>query len=86
MLRVFVHIRSKVEEIVHWLPEVLFAAEIAFGGLDRSVPKQELYLFKLPAAIMTELRTGSPQIVWRNVLQASFPAARSDDVPNDVLR
>ena len=28
-------IRSKVEKIVYWMPEILLAAEIAFGGLDR---------------------------------------------------
>jgi hypothetical protein len=26
-------IRSEVEKVVHWMPEILFAAEIAFRGL-----------------------------------------------------
>jgi len=26
-------VRSEVEKIVHWMPEILFAAEIAFRGL-----------------------------------------------------
>ena len=52
-------IRSEIEKIVHWMPEILFAAEIALGGLDGCMPKQELNLFKLTAAVMAQLRTGS---------------------------
>src|SRR5215472_40058 len=38
MFRLLLRIRSKVEKINHWMPEILFAAEIAFRGLDRCVP------------------------------------------------
>ena len=37
-------LRSEVEKVVHWMPEILFAAEIAFRGLDRCMPEQELNL------------------------------------------
>ena len=30
---------SEVEEIVHRMPEVLFAAEVALRGLDRCMPE-----------------------------------------------
>jgi hypothetical protein len=30
-------VHSEVERIVHWMPEVLFATEIAFRGLNRCV-------------------------------------------------
>jgi hypothetical protein len=30
---------SEVEQIVHWMPKILLAAEIAFRGLDRCVPE-----------------------------------------------
>ena len=33
-------VRSEVKKIVHWMPEILFAAEIAFRGLDRCMPEQ----------------------------------------------
>jgi hypothetical protein len=39
-------VRSEIEKIVHWMPEVLFAAEIAFRGLDRCVPEQKLNLLQ----------------------------------------
>jgi hypothetical protein len=31
--RLLLPIRSEVEKVVHWMPEILFAAEIAFRGL-----------------------------------------------------
>jgi len=37
-------IRSEVEKVVHWMPEILLAAEIAFRGLHRCMPQQELNL------------------------------------------
>jgi len=67
-LMLLLRIRSEIEKIVHWMPEILFAAEIALGGLDGCMPKQELNLFKLTAAVMAQLRTGSPQIMRRDVL------------------
>jgi hypothetical protein len=33
MFRLLLPIRSEVEQVVHWMPEILFAAEIAFRGL-----------------------------------------------------
>jgi hypothetical protein len=49
------------------MSEILFAAKVAFGCLDRGMPKQELNLLKLTAAAVAELRTGSPQVVRRNM-------------------
>jgi hypothetical protein len=53
-------VRSEVEKIVHWMPEILFAAEIAFRGLDRCVPEQKLNLLQFTPAIMAHLGTSSP--------------------------
>jgi hypothetical protein len=61
-------IRSEIEEIIYGMTEILFAAKIAFRGLDRSVPQQKLNLLKLAASIVAQLRTGAPQVVRRNVL------------------
>ena len=79
-------IGSEVEKVVHWMPEILFAAEIAFCGLHRSMAQQELNLLQFTTAIMAQLRTGSPQIMRGNVLQSGFLAAGSDHVPDNVLR
>ena len=86
MLRLWLPIGSEVDKIVHWMSQILFAAEIAFRGLDGCVPEQKLNLLELPTAVVAKLRAGPAQIVRRNVLQAGFLAAGSDHVPDDVLR
>ncbi len=45
LLRLLLPIRSKVEKVVHWMPKILFAAEIAFRGLHGCMPEQKLNLF-----------------------------------------
>ena len=40
MFRLLLRVRSEVEKIVHWMPEILFAAEIVFRGLDGCMPEQ----------------------------------------------
>src|SRR5512142_886615 len=59
---------SEVEKIVYWMPEILFAAEIAFHGLDGCMPQQKLNLLQFTATVVAQLRTGSPQIVRGDVL------------------
>ena len=54
------HIRSEVKKIVHWMPEILLAAQVALRGLDRRVTEQELNLLELTAAVVAQLRTGPP--------------------------
>ena len=68
MFRLLLRVRSEVEKIVHWMPEILLAAEIAFRGLDRCMPEQELNLLQLTTAVVTQFRTGPPQVVRGNVL------------------
>jgi len=68
MFRLRLGIYSEVEKIIYWVPEILFAAEIAFGGLDRCVPQQKLNLLQLTTAVVAQLRTGSSQIMRCNVL------------------
>ena len=85
MFRLFLCVRSEVEKIVHWMPEILFAAEIVFRRLDGNMPQQELDLLQLSTIIVAQLRTGSPQIMWSDVLQSRPFAAGPHHVPNDVL-
>ena len=68
------------------MSEILFAAEIAFCRLDRGMPQQELNLLQLAATRVAQLRTGSPQVMRRNMLQARSLAATLDYVPHDILR
>ena len=53
-------IHSEIKKIVYWMPEILFAAEIAFCGLDRCMPQQKLNLLQFTATVVAQLRTGSP--------------------------
>ncbi len=52
-------VRSEVKKVVHWMSEILFAAEIAFRGLDGYMPQQELNLLQLATARVAQLRAGS---------------------------
>src|SRR6266581_9773373 len=70
IFRLLLPIRSEVEKVVHWMPEILFAAEIAFRCLDGCMPQQELNLLQLATATVAQFRAGSPQVMRRNMLQA----------------
>jgi len=54
-----------LDAIVDGLNEVLLGAEVAFGGLDRSVAEQQLNLLQIPSRFATELGASAPQIVRR---------------------
>jgi len=79
-------LRSELKKVVHWMSEILFAAEIAFRCLDRCMPQQELNLLQLATATVAQFRAGSPQVMRRNMLQARSLAATLDYVPHDILR
>jgi len=68
MFRLLLRDRSEVKKIVYRMSEILFAAEIAFRGLNRCVPQQKLNLLKLTTAVVTQLRTGPPKVMRCDVL------------------
>ena len=68
------------------MSEILFAAQIAFRGLDGCMPQQELNLLQLSTATVAQFRAGSPQVMRGDMLQARSLAATLDYVPHDVLR
>lgn len=43
--------------------QVLVGAQVAFGGHDRSMAEEKLYLFEIASRLAAELRTGAPEIV-----------------------
>src|SRR6476659_7347784 len=77
-------LRSQLKKVVHWMSEILFAAEIAFRCLDGCMPQPELNLFQLATATVAQFRAGSPPVMWRNMLQSSFLAATLDYVPHEM--
>jgi len=50
---------SQMEQIVHGMPEILFAPEVAFRCLHRGMSEQELNLFDLTTVYVAQPRTGS---------------------------
>jgi hypothetical protein len=60
-------VRSEVKQIVYRMSEILLAAKIAFRRLHGRMPKQELNLLKLTTAVVTQLRTGPPKVMRRDV-------------------
>ena len=84
--RLVLPVHSEVEKIVHWMPEVLLAAEIAFGRLNRCVPEQELNLLKFTTPVVAQLRTSPAQVVWCNMVQTCSLTAMPDHIPHNVLR
>jgi hypothetical protein len=79
-------IASKVKKVVYRMSQILFAAEIAFRRLDGCMAQQELNLLQLATARVAQLRTGPPQVVRCNMLQARSLATSFDYVPHDILR
>ena len=68
MFCLLLRVGPEVEKIVHGMPETVFAAEIAFRGLHRCMPEQELNLLQFTTAVVAQLRTGPAQIVRSNAL------------------
>jgi hypothetical protein len=66
--------RSKLqsEVVVYSDLDILFGAQIAFGGLDRGVPQQELDLLQIPAVLPAEFGAGAAEIVGAEVLDADL--------------
>ena len=55
----WLQIRVEVEEVVNGMPEILFAAEIAFRSQNRRVSQQELNLLKFSTIGVAQLRTSA---------------------------
>ena len=54
------------QTIVHGIPELLLASEIALRRLDTGVPQAEADLLDPCVSLERQLREGPPQIVRRN--------------------
>ena len=79
-------LRSELKKVVHWMSEILFATEIAFGRLNGRMPQQELNLLKLATAAVAQLGTGSSQVMRCDMFQPRSLTAGLDYVPHNILR
>ena len=73
------------DPIVHSSPYPLLAAKVLFCCLNRNVSKKKLNLLQLTSGRITELRAGSPEIMWSNVRQAQLTGVILHHVPYHLL-
>ena len=59
---------SKPQIVIHRDIDILFRAQIAFGGLDGGVTEQELDLLEIPAVLPAEFGAGAAEVVGAEVL------------------
>ena len=64
--------RVDPESVVHSVPELLLAAEVAFGRLDRHVAWQELDLVELHAGQVAQPSARAAEVVGRELLDAGL--------------
>src|SRR5258708_1312506 len=78
--------RREGQAIVHSSAEILFASDIAFGGLDGCVSQKKLDLLQFSTGGVAQARTRPTQIMRGERLDADPICAGFDNVPNHVLR
>jgi hypothetical protein len=76
--------RREWQTVVDGTAQILFASDVALGGLNRCVSKQKLDLFQLAPSGMAQAGAAS-QIVRSQRLDANPVCAGLDNVPNPVL-
>jgi hypothetical protein len=76
----------KAQPVVHRMTQFLFAPQVTFSGLNRSVSEQELDLLQFAAGQVAQTRTGTPQIMRREVLDAGTLGSGLHHVPNRFWR
>ena len=79
-------IRFNADAVVHRVPELLLAPEVALGGLNRHVPKEELDLVQFAAGEVTQPRTRASQIVRRQLGDARLGGRVPNKVPEHLRR
>jgi hypothetical protein len=66
--------------------KLLFASDVPFRGLHRSVAKEKLNLFQFASATMAQARASPAKIVGRQITYAGLSGAPLHGVPDDIGR
>jgi len=74
------------ESIVHGTGQILLAADVSLGGLDRGVPQQELDLFQFAARGVTQPCAGPPEVVGCQRRDSSSGRTSFHNVPDHIPR
>ena len=73
------------EFVVDRHSQALLAADIAFRGLHRYMPKEKLDLLKFASGIMAEPRAGPPEIMWREIRNVHGRGSLLDNVQDRLF-
>jgi hypothetical protein len=77
---------SERDSVIHWLTQVLFAADISFRRQNGCVAEQKLDLFELTSRCVAPPRTAATKIVRSKLFNPSALRALLHYIPNHVLR
>jgi hypothetical protein len=73
------------DRVVRRMSKILLRAEIPFSGLHRRVPQQQLDLLKFATCSAAELGGCAPQVMWRDIRQASPGDVRLQHLPDNLF-
>jgi hypothetical protein len=71
--------------VVYSYSQTLLAADIAFCGLHRYIPKERFNLLKLASRIVAEPRTGPSEILWRETWNVHARGSLLHNVPDRLF-
>jgi hypothetical protein len=72
------------ETIIHRILKLLFAADVPFRCLHRSVAKQKLDLFQFASRSVTQAGATAAKVVWGQIVYSGLLGAPLYRVPDDV--
>ena len=75
-------LRFDADVVVHGSANSPLAAEIAFSCLHRNMAEKELNLIQLSARCMAQLRSRTPQIMWRYLGKPDCPRVLFHNMPD----
>ena len=73
------------EPVIHRLPKVLLATQVAFGRLNRSVAQEKLNLLQLASTVVAQFSARPAKIVGCHALKPQFEAVAPHNAPDEVL-
>lgn len=65
-------LRFQADAVIHRILQPLLTVKITLSRLDGHVPKQELYLFKLPARLVTQASASSSEVMRSDRAKAAI--------------
>ncbi len=77
-------LRFQADTVIDRILQSLLTAKVTLSRLDGHVPKQELYLFELPARMMTPAGASPAEVVRSNRAKSAIRSCLSHDRLDDL--